>query len=92
MTTTAERLFTSASFEQYLNEKKLMGSHCNTCNKDYLAARDLPELPQRPIDMDRVQRQGKVGSVYIHLYCTDSDDRSRLRTRQSLSGWRCGIG
>lgn len=35
-TPTAERPFTSASFQQYLNEKKLMGSHCAACNKDFL--------------------------------------------------------
>jgi uncharacterized protein len=41
MTTTAERPFTSASFEGYLNEKKLMGSHCTTCNKDFLPPRAI---------------------------------------------------
>jgi len=35
-TTTTERPFTSASFETYLDEKKLMGSHCTNCNKDFL--------------------------------------------------------
>lgn len=34
--TTTERPFTSASFQQYLNENKLMGSHCTACNKDFL--------------------------------------------------------
>lgn len=41
MTTTVERSFTSASFEQYLGEKKLMGSHCRTCNKDFLPPRAI---------------------------------------------------
>lgn len=41
MTTTVERPFTSASFDAFLNEKKLMGSHCTSCNRDY--------LPPRPI-------------------------------------------
>lgn len=42
MTTTIEqRPFTSVSFEQYLSEKKLMGSHCDTCNKDYLPPRAI---------------------------------------------------
>jgi len=35
-TMTTERPFTSASFETYLGEKKLMGSHCTACNKDFL--------------------------------------------------------
>jgi len=41
MTMIVERPFTSASFEQYLSEKKLMGSHCNTCDKDYLPPRAI---------------------------------------------------
>ncbi len=41
MTTTAEQPFTSASFEEYLKEKKLMGSHCTTCNKNYLPPRAI---------------------------------------------------
>lgn len=41
MTRTAERPFTPASFEQYLNERKLMGSHCTTCNRDYLPPRAI---------------------------------------------------
>lgn len=41
MTTTAERPFTHVSFEQYLNEKKLMGSHCTTCNRDFLPPRAI---------------------------------------------------
>lgn len=41
MATITERPFTSASFEQYLNEKKLMGSHCTTCSKDYLPPRAI---------------------------------------------------
>lgn len=35
-TSTTERPFTSASFETYLDEKKLMGSHCTACNMDFL--------------------------------------------------------
>jgi uncharacterized OB-fold protein len=41
MTTTAERPFTAASFAQYLNEKKLMGSHCSDCDADYLPPRAI---------------------------------------------------
>ncbi|HEU0293671.1 MAG TPA: Zn-ribbon domain-containing OB-fold protein [Anaerolineales bacterium] len=41
MATTAERLFTPASFEKYLNERKLMGSHCIACNRDYLPPRAI---------------------------------------------------
>ncbi|HSG45977.1 MAG TPA: zinc ribbon domain-containing protein, partial [Anaerolineales bacterium] len=41
MTTTAERPFTSASFEAYVKEKKLMGSHCTDCNRDHLPPRAI---------------------------------------------------
>jgi uncharacterized OB-fold protein len=41
MTTTVERPFTSASFQGFLNEKKLMGSHCVTCNKEFLPPRAI---------------------------------------------------
>lgn len=41
MTTTAERPFTSASFDAYVKEKKLMGSHCANCNRDYLPPRAI---------------------------------------------------
>lgn len=39
--TTTERPFTAASFEQYLNEKKLMGSHCPNCDKSFLPPRAI---------------------------------------------------
>jgi uncharacterized protein len=41
MTATVERPFTSASFEQYLDEKKLMGSRCTACNRSYLPPRAI---------------------------------------------------
>ena len=44
MTTTIERPFTSVSFDEFLKEKKMMGSHCATCNTDFLPPR--PICPQ----------------------------------------------
>jgi uncharacterized OB-fold protein len=41
MAMTAERPFTAASFTQFLNEKKLMGSHCIHCDKDFLPPREI---------------------------------------------------
>lgn len=41
MTTETARPFTAASFAQYLNEKKLMGSHCPHCNADFLPPRAI---------------------------------------------------
>ena len=41
MTTIAERPFTATSFQEYLNEKKLMGSRCTTCDASYLPPRAI---------------------------------------------------
>ena len=39
--TVEKKPFTPASFAGYLNEKKLMGSHCAQCDKSYLPPRAL---------------------------------------------------
>ena len=44
MTTSPEQAFTSDSFDKFLKEKKLMGSHCPHCYADYLPPR--PICPQ----------------------------------------------
>ena len=36
-----DRPFTPASFAQFLNEKKLVGSHCPHCNADFLPPRAI---------------------------------------------------
>lgn len=42
MTTNAEKKpFTAASFYQYLNEEKLMGSRCSACDESFLPPRAL---------------------------------------------------
>jgi hypothetical protein len=41
MATTPDRPITPASFGHYLNEKKLMGSHCTACNKNFLPPRAI---------------------------------------------------
>ncbi|MEJ2598940.1 MAG: Zn-ribbon domain-containing OB-fold protein [Anaerolineales bacterium] len=38
---TTGRPFTPASFAQFLNEKKLMGSYCPHCNADFLPPRAI---------------------------------------------------
>ena len=69
MATTTERPFTAASFAQYLNEKKLMGSHCPHCNADYLPPRAI--CPQCYGDqMEWIEFSGKAKlaaftSIYI---------------------------
>ena len=41
MSTPSERPFTAASFQQFLNEKKLMGTRCPHCNALFLPPRAL---------------------------------------------------
>jgi len=69
MTTAAERPFTSASFGHYLSEKKLMGSHCNTCNKDYLPPRVIcPNCHSDQLTWIEFSGKGKLAaftSIYI---------------------------
>lgn len=40
-TTTEKKPFTAASFYEYLNEKKLMGSRCLNCDESYLPPRAI---------------------------------------------------
>lgn len=69
MTTIMERPFTAVSFDEFLKEKKLMGSHCTVCNKDFLPPR--PICPQCHGDqMTWVEFSGKAKlaaftSIYI---------------------------
>jgi len=69
MTTTTERPFTSASFEQYLSEKKLMGSHCNSCNKEFLPPRAIcPNCHGDVLTWTELSGKGKLAaftSIFI---------------------------
>lgn len=67
--TTTERPFIAASFDQYLNEKKLMGSHCSNCDESFLPPRTI--CPQCHGDqLEWVEFNGKAKlaaftSIYI---------------------------
>jgi len=70
MTTTIEqRPFTSASFEQYLIEKKLMGSHCTNCNRDHLPPRAIcPHCHNDQLTWTEFSGKGKLAaftSIFI---------------------------
>ncbi len=54
----AEREFTNASFEQFLNEKKLMASRCKKCKAVYLPPRPLCPIC-RGTEMEWVEMKGK---------------------------------
>lgn len=67
--TTTERPFTAASFYEYLNEKKLMGSHCPNCNKDFLPPRALcPHCYSNQLEWIEFNGDAKLAaftSIYI---------------------------
>ncbi len=69
MTTTVERPFTAASFEQYLDEKKLMGSHCIHCDANYLPPRAIcPQCYGDQLEWVEFSGEAKLAaftSIYI---------------------------
>ena len=57
----AQREFTSASFYQFLAEKKLMASRCNTCGELYLPPRPLcPKCHGVEMEWQEMSGQGKL--------------------------------
>jgi len=64
-----ERPFTAASFNQFLNEKKLMGSHCPDCNADFLPPRPIcPKCYREQLEWIGFNGRGKLAaftSIYI---------------------------
>ena len=70
MTTTVEkRPFTATSFYEYLNEKKLMGTRCPTCDEIFLPPRALcPHCYSDQLEWMEFGGKGKlvaVTSIYI---------------------------
>lgn len=69
MTTTIERPFNSVSFEQYLSENKLMGSHCTNCDKNFLPPRAIcPNCHSDQLTWIEFSGKGKLAaftSIYI---------------------------
>lgn len=66
---TEKKPFTAASFAGYLNEKKLMGSHCPRCDKNFLPPRALCPTCYSD-ELDWVEFDGKAKlvaftSIYI---------------------------
>jgi len=61
--------FTAASFNQYLNEKKLMASHCTRCNTLYLPPRAIcPCCHGDQLEWVPMSGQGKLAaftSIYV---------------------------
>ena len=83
MESTAERPFTLASFQAYMNEGRLMGSRNRATGEVF--------IPPRPIDpathgddMEWVELSGQgTLAAFTSVY-----DRSRLRPQEALRGRR----
>lgn len=59
----SEREFTSASFNQYLSEKKLMGSRCRKCGAVYLPPRPLcPKCQSTQMEWVEMKGKGKLAA------------------------------
>ncbi|MBC8333512.1 MAG: Zn-ribbon domain-containing OB-fold protein [Anaerolineales bacterium] len=67
--TTTKRAFTAASFDQYLNEKKLMGSHCANCDANFLPPRAIcPDCYDDQLEWVELDGKAKLAaftSIYI---------------------------
>ncbi len=63
------RPFTAASFNQFLNEKKLMASRCPVCNAFYLPPRAIcPQCHNDQLEWAEMKGHGKLAaftSVYV---------------------------
>ena len=53
-----ERPFSDISYEQYLNEEKLMGSHCKACDTHYVPPRSICTNCYKS-DMEWIEMKGK---------------------------------
>ncbi len=66
---TTKRAFTAASFQEYLNEKKLMASHCDDCNANYLPPRAIcPQCFGDQLEWAELDGEAKLAaftSIYI---------------------------
>jgi uncharacterized OB-fold protein len=69
MTETTSGPFTAASFNQFLAEKKLMGTHCPACTATYLPPRAIcPQCLDDNLEWRAVSGKGKLvafTSIYI---------------------------
>jgi uncharacterized protein len=67
-----ERPFTAASFQAYLDEKKLMGSHCPHCRAHFLPPRAIcPRCYSDQLTWVEFGGQGKL-AAYTAIYIAPS--------------------
>jgi uncharacterized OB-fold protein len=75
------RPFTAASFNQYLNEKKLMASRCTACGALHLPPRAIcPKCHGETMEWAEASGRGRLAaftSVYIGLTAMNAEGYSR---------------
>jgi uncharacterized OB-fold protein len=64
-----QRPFTAASFSQFLNEKKLMASHCPSCDALYLPPRAIcPNCHSQQMEWSEMSGKGKLSAfTAVHV-------------------------
>ncbi len=66
---TLKRAFTATSFDEYLNEKKLMGSRCANCEENFLPPRAIcPQCYDDQLEWVELDGKAKLAaftSIYI---------------------------
>ena len=69
MTQTTAPPFTAASYTQFINDEKLVGTHCRDCDKTYLPPRAIcPGCHREPLEWIELSGRGKIAaftSIYI---------------------------
>lgn len=84
----ANRPFTAASFDQFLNEKKLMGSHCPHCDQSFLPPRALcPHCYSDQLEWRQFDGSAKLAAfTSIHIAPTAMIEAGYGRERPYLAG------
>jgi uncharacterized OB-fold protein len=83
-----ERPFTAASFNQFLDEEKLMGSRCTECGGLYLPPRALcPQCHSENLAWVEMNGQGKLAAfTSIYIAPTAMNDLGFGRSNPYLTG------
>jgi len=86
--TTTSRPFTAAAFNQFLAEKKLMGSYCPHCESTYLPPRVIcPQCQNENLEWVEVSGKGKLAAfTSIYIAPTFMIEQGFDRTNPYLTG------
>lgn len=88
MTEIASRPFTAASYNQYLQEKKLMASRCENCSALFLPPRAIcPQCHHDRMAWQPMSGQGKLAAfTAVHIAPTHMTQQGFGRGNPYLSG------